>query len=83
MATRQQNEARFGQWEDIPSGGRRYWFDVPGKRRGFARYVKIVDAGEHTISFIQEIYGDDGSLIATHLKHPSDTGHQPAQRSQS
>jgi hypothetical protein len=76
MASRKQNERRFTHWEDLPDGARRYWFDVPGAKRGFARYVKWVDANEDTLRFVQEIYDDTDHLVETHQKYPTDTGHQ-------
>ena len=75
MATRKQNEHRYDNWIDLPDGGRRYWFDVPGQVRGFARYIKIVDANEKTAAFTQEIYDDEGRLIEIHQKYPVDTDH--------
>ena len=80
MAKRRQNEQRYDHWESLPDGGRRYWYDVPGEARGFARYVKIVDAQERTVQFFQEIYDDNGRLIETHQKFPVDSGHQFAER---
>ncbi len=79
MATRSQNEHDFPNWEDLPDGGRRYWVDKPGRRRGFARYIKIVGADEVTQSIVQEIYDDEGQLVEKHQKFPVDTGHQPVQ----
>ncbi len=77
MALREENERKFGHWEELPDGGRRYWFDVPSRDvTGFARYVKIVDATETTISFVQEIYNETGELVAFHRKYPVDEGHQ-------
>lgn len=76
MSTRAQNEKQFPNWEELPDSGRRYWYDRPGRVRGRARYVKIVDASEETMSFVQEIYNDAGELIARHQKYPADTGHQ-------
>ena len=76
MATRKQNESRYDNWVDLADGGRRYWYDVAGKQRGFARYIKIVDADENTLQFVQEIYNDDGKLIEIHQKYPLDTDHQ-------
>ena len=78
MSTREQNEAKFGYWEELPEGRRRYWLDVPGKLGWRARYNKIVDADEATLSFWQEIYDDHGALIETHEKYPVDKGHQNA-----
>jgi hypothetical protein len=40
MSTRTQNEKKFGNWEDLPGGGRRYWLDVAGRQRWRARYLK-------------------------------------------
>lgn len=76
MATRSQNEHDFPNWEELPDGGRRYWVDKPGRVRGFARYIKIVDANEVTLSMMQAIYDEDGKLIERHQKYPIDTGHQ-------
>jgi hypothetical protein len=76
MATRQQNEKEFGQWDELPDGGRRYWFDRKGKVWGFQRIVKIVDTEENTLLLVQEIYNDNGELYERHQKYPSDTGHQ-------
>lgn len=76
MATRKQNERDFPNWEDLPDGGRRYWRERPGGDFGWCRYVKIVDADENTVSFVQEIYDDELRLIEMHQKYPVDTGHQ-------
>ena len=76
MSRRQQNERDYPFWEDLPDGGRRYWKEVPGKIKNRARYIKIVDADENTLSYVQEIYDDDGQLIEQHQKYPVDTGHQ-------
>ncbi len=76
MSTRERNERDYPNWEKLPDGGRRYWKDVPGRIRNRARYVKIVDANEVTVSFVQEIYDDSSELIARHQKYPVDTGHQ-------
>ena len=40
------NERKFGNWENLPGGGRQYWYDVPGRRGWRARYVKEVDPDE-------------------------------------
>jgi hypothetical protein len=61
MSTRAQNEKKFGQWDELPGGGRRYRLDVPGKLGWLARYFKDVDAGETTVRFWQEIYDDTAS----------------------
>lgn len=76
MSTRAQNEAKFGTWEDLPGGGRRYWLDVPGRLGWRARYVKEVDANETTIRFGQEIYDDQGRWVQIHEKSPVDKGHR-------
>jgi hypothetical protein len=76
VATRQQNERRFPNWDELPDGGRRYYEIKLGKVAGYARYVKLVDVNEVTISIVQEIYDDAGRLIAIHQKYPIDTGHQ-------
>ena len=31
MTTRAENERKFPSWEELPSGGRRYWVDVAGR----------------------------------------------------
>ena len=76
MSTRTQNEKKFGQWDELPGGGRRYRLDVPGKLGWLARYFKDVDAGETTVRFGQEIYDDTGKLVETHEKFLVDKGHQ-------
>ncbi len=76
MATRKENERSYPNWENTPDGGRRYWRERPGGEFGWCRYVKIVDADENTVSFVQEAYDDDGRLIEIHQKYPVDTGHQ-------
>ena len=76
MSTRVQNENKFGQWDKLPSGGRRYRLDVPGKLGWLARYLKDLDANEVTVRFWQEIYDDKGKLVEMHEKFPVDKGHQ-------
>jgi hypothetical protein len=78
MSTRQQNEKKFGSWEELPGGGRRYWLDVTGRLGWLARYVKEVDANEQTEKFWQEIYDEAGILMEIHEKYPVDRGHQKA-----
>jgi hypothetical protein len=78
MSTRAQNEKKFGHWDELPNGGRRYRFDVPGRLGWLARYLKEVDANETTIRFWQEIYDDQGKLVETHEKYPVDKDHQKA-----
>lgn len=76
MGTRFQNESKFGQWKDLPNGGRRYWFEVLGRRGWRARYCKEVDVSEATIRFWQEIYDQTGTLSEVHEKFPVDKGHR-------
>ena len=76
MSTREQDEAKFPNRENLPSGGRRYWLDVQGRQGWKARYVKAVDADEVTVRFYQEIYDDTGKLVEVHHKYPVDHGHQ-------
>jgi len=78
MSRREQNEAKFGSWEAMADGGRRYWYEIGGRHGWTARYVKEVDAHERTTRFYQEIYDEAGALIEVHEKYPVDLGHQPA-----
>lgn len=78
MRTRQQNEKKFGHWEDLAGGGRRYWTEVRGRLGWRARYLKEVDASELTLRFWQEIYDERGMLVETHEKFPVDRGHRKA-----
>ena len=76
MASREQNESKFGRWEELPGGGRRYSRDYPGRAGGRARYIKEVDENEVATRFAQEIYDREGSLVAVHEKFPVDLGHR-------
>jgi hypothetical protein len=76
VATREQNERRFEYWGDLPDGGRRYWHDIPDHKGGWSRYIKIVDANEQTLSFVQQVYDAQGRLVAIHEKYPVDRGHK-------
>ena len=76
MSTRAQNEKKYGNWDAIASGGRRYWVDVPGRQGWKARYLKEVDAAETTLRFWQEIFDEHGQLVETHEKYPVDNGHK-------
>jgi len=78
MSTRTQNEKKFGNWDELPNGGRRYWIDVSGRRGWRSRYFKDVDANEVTLRFWQEIYDGQGRLAEIHEKYPVDKGHQKA-----
>lgn len=76
MSSRAQNERKFGAWEELPNGGRRYWLDIAGRLGWRARYVKQVDTQENTVRFWQEIYDGQGKLVEIHEKYPVDKGHQ-------
>lgn len=76
MVSREQNEKKFGSWEDLPDGGRRYFRDYAGRAGGRARYIKEVDENEVTTRFAQAIYDREGTMIAVHEKFPVDLGHQ-------
>ncbi|CEP67152.1 Uncharacterized [Moorella glycerini] len=41
---RKQNEKKFGNWDELPNGGRRYWYEVLGRKGWSARYIKEVDS---------------------------------------
>jgi len=73
---RQQNERDFTDWIDIENGGRKYWFEIIGRKGGRARYIKVADANEATISFVQEIYDANNRLIEIHEKYPVDKRHK-------
>lgn len=70
-----ENEKKFPNFEDMPEGSRMYWFEIEGLLGWKARYVKIVDKKENTISFKQEIYNESGVLVEVHEKYPIDKGH--------
>lgn len=78
MATgkRQANERKFGQWEEFPNGGRRFWYDMRNRSGWRARYVKEVDSLERTTRFAQEIYDAENRLTEVHEKYPVDLGHR-------
>lgn len=78
MDTRKQreNERKFGNWIDLPDGGRRYFYTVAGHHGWTARYVKEADADENTVRFYQEIFDHAGQLVEIHDKYPEDKGHQ-------
>jgi hypothetical protein len=79
VSTLPQNERKFGHWEELPHGGRRYWLNVAGRRGWQARYVKEVNADETTVRFWQEIYDDQHTLVEIHEKYTTDKGHRPVQ----
>ena len=72
---RKENERKFGNWDELPDGGRRYFYEIQGRHGWTARYVKEVDASERTIRFYQEIYNETGQLVEIHEKYPVDKGH--------
>jgi len=72
---RRENERKFGKWDEMPYGGRRYFYEVQGRHGWKARYVKEVDASEKTVKFYQEIYDENGRMIEIHAKYPVDKGH--------
>lgn len=72
---RQENEKKFSNFDELPDGNRQYWFEVIGRMGWKARYIKIVDQEEVTISFRQEIYNENGILVEIHEKYPIDKGH--------
>ena len=76
MSTRTQNEKNFGEWEELPDGGRRYRLTVRGRQSWRAVYLKEVDANETTTRFWQEVYDDAGRLVEVHEKFPVDKGHR-------
>lgn len=73
---RAQNERKFGSWNELPDGGRRYWREVPGRSGWKARYVKEVDADEETVTFYQVVHDENGKLREIHHKYPENLGHQ-------
>jgi hypothetical protein len=75
LQKRKENEQKFGSWEKLADGGRRYWLDVPGRSGWRARYVKEVDSAEVTVRFYQEVFDGDGHLREVHHKFPVDLGH--------
>jgi len=76
MTSRTQNEERFGKWEELAGGGRRYMLEVVGHRGWKARYMKEVDEKENTVRFWQEVYDERGVLVEIHEKFPEDKGHR-------
>lgn len=76
MSTKEQNERKFPNWQDMPSGEKRYWLDVLSRSGWKVRYVKEVNAHEVTLRFYQEVYDQTGDLIEVHHKYPVDLGHR-------
>ena len=77
---RRQSETKFGVWEELSTGGRRYWYEVKSCSGWKARYVKEVDEDERTEKFYQEIYDEEGKLVEIHEKYPVNKGHQKVKR---
>ena len=75
---RRQNERKFGKWDELSDGSRRYFYEVQGRNGYSARYVKEVDNAERTIKFYQEIYDDKGRIVEIHEKYPVNKGHTRA-----
>lgn len=73
---RRKNESEYDSWIERKDGGRIYSFEVPGKLRWKARYVKEVDSEEVTLKFYQEIYDESDVLKEIHEKYPVDKGHK-------
>lgn len=72
---RRENERKFGDWKELPDGGRLYFYKVKGRHGWTARYIKEVDASERTLKFYQKVYDENGQLFETHHKYPVDKGH--------
>ena len=68
---RRQNEKKFGNWMEISGGGRCDWYEVQGRSRWNARYVKEVDAMESTLRFYQQIMMDPGNFARFITNIPS------------
>jgi hypothetical protein len=59
----------------------RYWIRRPGTQWGWQTLFKEVlfDPNtqlEQTVKLWQEVFDDDGKLVESHQKFPTDTGHQ-------
>jgi len=76
VTRREKNERIFTRWEELPAGGRRYYYEVQGRHGWRAVYIKEVDGKENTMRFWQEIYDEKGDLVEIHEKYPVDRGHQ-------
>ena len=71
---RHNNERKFGNWRELSSGGRLYWYEVAGRSGWKARYVKEVDVEESTAKFYQEVYDEAGKLREVHRGTPQVPG---------
>jgi len=76
VASREQNERKFGSWRELPNGGRLYSLTIRGRYGWQARYLKEVDADENTTRFWQEILDENGKVVEIHEKFPNDQGHR-------
>jgi hypothetical protein len=83
ISTRRENETKFGQWQELPNGGRIYSLEVTGRQLWKARYFKEVDQNEITLRFWQEIYDEAGQLVEVHQKYPVDLGHRKIESNES
>jgi len=79
MSARHQNARKFGNWQELPGGGRRYWYEIIGRQGWKARYIKEEDAAEKIVKFWQEVYDGGGQLVEIHEKYPVDTAHRKVQ----
>ena len=52
---RKENEQKFPNHKELMDGSRMYWFEIEGRMGWKARYVKIVNQFEVTISFCPKI----------------------------
>ncbi len=77
---RQENENKFPNFEEREDGSRMYWFEIEGRMGWKAKYLKIVDQEEITLSFWQEIYDETGLLVEIHEKYPVNKGHKKIER---
>jgi len=76
MGSREQNERKFEQWDELSHGKRLYKKLTQGRNGWFAKYLKEVDSNEMTLRFWQEIYDEAGTLVEVHEKFPVDKGHK-------
>lgn len=76
MGTRAQNEKKFGRWEELASGRRRYSLTVQGRWGWRAVYHKEFDGSETTVRFWQEVLDEANRVVEIHEKFPVDKGHQ-------
>lgn len=74
---RKQNEKEYTNWSELEDGKRLYWKDIDAGDGGGkkARYEKMVDENEQTLSFVQKIFDNIGNLTEIHEKFPIDKGH--------